>query len=200
MGIIIHGNKSFGFAPIDFSGDTPTFGTPVMIPGLVSVEIEVEQNTTSVYADDTVYCSVKGAKVRTATATFRNIPATYAPYLGFKEHENGMFSYTGNYPNHCIFFETEEENCETGLTTQTLHYLYNVQGSEPSQESNTDEEDIEAAEIEVEYSCNDSTFVVDKDGAYLQYGYIRRDSDNATLYDTFKSAVIVPTDEIPASI
>lgn len=197
MGTIIHGNKNFGFAPINFSGNTPSFGTPTMVPGLVSVEIEVEQNTTSIYADNTVFCSVKGAKVRTATATFRNIPSTYAPYLGFKEHDNGMYSDTGDFPNHCFFFETEEENCETGISTQTLHYVYNAQGSEPTQESATDEDEVEAAEIEVEYNCNDSSFVVDKDGKYLQYGYITRTAENAKLYDTFMSAIITPTSEIP---
>lgn len=196
MGTIIHGNKNFGFAPIDLSGETPVFGTPVMVSGLVGVEIEVEQSTTSIYADNTVFCSVKGAKVRSATATFRNIPAAYATYLGFKAHDNGMYTDTGDFPNHCIFFETEEENCDTGLSTQTLHYLYNVRGSEPSMESATDEDEIEAAEIEVEYSANDSTFVADKDGKYLQYGYITRTTANAALYDTFKSAVIQPTDEV----
>lgn len=196
MGTIIHGNKNFGFAPINTSGNTPAFGTPVMVSGLVSVECEVEQSTTSIYADNTVFCSVKGAKVRSATVTFRNIPSAYAAYLGFKAHDNGMYTDTGNFPNHCIFFETEEENCDTGLSTQTLHYLYNVQGSEPSQESDTDEDEVEAAEIEVEYTANDSTFVVDKDGKYLQYGYITRTAENATLYDTFRSAVILPTSEI----
>ena len=194
MGTIIHGNKNFGFAPITETGGVLSFGTPVMIPGLVSVEIEVEQSTSSVYADNTTFCLVKGAKVRTATATFRNIPAAYAPYLGFKEHDHGMFTDTGTFANHCIFFQTEEENCDTGLSTQTLHYLYNVQGSEPSQESNTDEEEVEAAEIEVEYTANDSSFVVDKDGQYLQYGYITRTAENATLFDTFTSTVIKPTD------
>jgi len=195
MGKIIHGNKSFGFAPI-VAGTPNTFGTPVMVPGLVETTIEVEQSTNEIYADDHVFCSVKGAKVRTATVSFRNIPAAYAPYLGFKQNANGSFTDTGTFANHCIFFETEEEDCETGLSTTTLHYLYNVQASEPTRESQTDEEDIEAASIEVSYTANDSSFVVDDAGAYCQYMYITRSSENASLYDTFNSAVILPTDVI----
>lgn len=195
MGTIIHGNKNFGYAPI-VSGDTPSFGTPVLISGLVSVEVEVDQSTSSIYADDTVFCSVKGAKARTATVTLRNIPAEYAEYLGFKANDNGTYTDTGSFPNHCIFFETEEEDCETGLSTTTLHYLYNVKGSEPTHESTTDEEEIEAAEIQVEYSCMDSSFVVDDDGDVCQYGYMRRTEANKDLYDTFKTVVILPTDEI----
>ena len=190
MGKIIHGNKNFGFAPITEAGGNYSFGTPVMIPGLVSVEVEVEQESSSVYADDKEFCRVKGAKVRTATVTFRNIPAAYAPYLGFVQNDSGMFTDTGTFANHCIFFETEEEDCDTGLSTTTLHYLYNVQASEPTQESSTDEDEVEAAEIEVEYNAADSQFVVDDNGTAVQYGYLTRTEENKTVYDTFTSAVI----------
>lgn len=192
MGKIIHGNKNFGYAPIVLSNGTYSFGTPVMISGLVNATIEVEQEDTSVFADDRVFCRVKGAKVRTATVTFRNIPASYAPFLGFLENESGMFTDTGTFANHCIFFETEEEDCETGVATTTLHYLYNVTASEPTMESNTDEDEIEPAEIEVSYSATDSTFVVDDDDKYVQYGYITRTTENAAQYDAFTTAVILP--------
>lgn len=200
MGQIIHGNKNFGYAPIIEDNNAYTFGTPVMLKGLINATIEVEQDTTNIYADNDIYCKVKGAKVRTATVTLRYITKEYAEYLGFVQNDNGMMTDTGSFANHCIFFETEEENCETGVSTRTLHYLYNVQGSEPTHESATDEEEVEAAEIEIEYNAQDSAFVVDDDGNKLQYGYITRTADNATLYDTFVSAVILPTDNIPASV
>jgi phi13 family phage major tail protein len=192
MGKIIHGNKNFGYAPITETGGVYSFGTPVMVTGLVSATIEVEQESSSVYADDKEYCRVKGAKVRTATVTFRNIPASYAPFLGFVENESGMLTDTGVFANHCIFFETEEEDCDTGLSTTTLHYLYNVQASEPTMESTTDEDEVEAAEIEVEYNASDSPFVVDDNGKAVQYGYITRTEANKTAYDAFTSAVIKP--------
>ena len=200
MGKIIHGNKSFGYAPITVDDDTYSFGTPVMIAGLVSATIEVEQEDTNVYADDKVFCTIKGAKVRTATVNFRNIPSSYAPYLGFVQNANGGFTDTGTFANHCIFFETEEEDCDSGDQTTTLHYLYNVRASEPSQESQTDEDSVEPAEIEVSYSALESTFVTDDNNVLCQYYYITRTAENANLYDTFKTAIIQPTDEIPASI
>jgi len=200
MGKIIHGNKSFGYAPITADDDTYEFGTPVMIAGLVSATIEVDQEDTSVYADDKVFCSIKGAKVRTANVHFRNIPASYAPYLGFVQNTNGGFTDTGTFANHCIFFETEEEDCDTGVATTTLHYLYNVKASEPTQESETDQDSVEPAEIEVNYSVQDSTIAKDDSGVYCQYFYITRTDANASLYDTFKTAIILPDDEIPASL
>ena len=78
MGRIIHGNQSFGYAPIvTGENDSPKFGTPVMLAGMVSSTIEVEQDTTSIYADNEVYCKVKGAKVRTAEVAFRYISKEY---------------------------------------------------------------------------------------------------------------------------
>lgn len=198
MGRIIHGNKNFGYAPIDSSGVTPVFGDPVLLPGLVSATVEVEQDTSSIYADDDVYCSVKGAKVRTATVNLRHIPSSYAEYLGFIQEANGMLVDTGKFPNHAIFFETEEEDCDTGEKTTTLHYLYNVQGSEPTMESSTDEDEVEAAEIEVEYNAMTSSFVTDSNGDYLQYGYITKTTENEALYEQFKEKVILPTDEVSA--
>lgn len=199
MGKIIHGNKNFGFAPIVTTEDVKSFGSPVMIAGLVSATIEVDQEDTTVYADDASFCVVKGAKVRTATVNFRNIPAAYASYLGFKPTENGGFTDTGTFATHAIFFETNEEDCEDGTSSPTLHYLYAVKGSEPTQESETDEEDIEAQEIEIEYSAASSSFVIDADGEAVQYFKITRTPENAALYDSFKTAVILPTSEVPST-
>lgn len=193
MGRIIHGNEGFGYAPIITTGNTPSFGTPVMMEGMVSCEAEVEQETTTIYADNKAYCKVKGAKVRTATVNFRYIPATYLTFLGFKLAGNGGVSDTGSFPNHCIFFETVEEDCETGEETKTLHYFYNVTGSEPSLSTTTDEDEVEALELEVEYSANDSSIALDADGAQAQYFSITRTTENATLYDSFTTRVLLPT-------
>lgn len=192
MGQIIHGNKNFGFAPIT-SGETPAFGTPVMVPGLVSAEIEVDQEDTNIYADDGTFCVAKGAKVRTATVTVRNIPAAYLPYLGFVAQANGGFADTGVFANHCIFFETGGENCETGTTSRRLHFLYSVKASEPTWESSTDEEEVEAAEIEIDYTATESAIAKDANGNAVQYFFIDRTEENATLFDSFTTAVILPT-------
>lgn len=199
MGKIIHGNRNFGFAPIIDNNGVKSFGTPVMIQGMVSSSIEVEQEETKIYADDVEYCVSKGAKARSATVNFRNIPASYASFLGFKESLNGGFTDTGIYPTHCIFFETQEEDCESGISQPTLHYLYSVKASEPSKESNTDEESVEAADIEVNYTASFSSFVVDADNEPVQYYYLTRTEQNADLYDSFKSAVILPDSQTPPS-
>lgn len=196
MGKIIHGNKNFGYAPINVSeSGEMSFGSPVMLKGMVSSNIEVEQDTTNIYADDGTYCMVKGAKIRSAEIGLRYIDKEYAQFLGYKLNASGMLTDTGYFPNHCIFFETSEEDCDTGISTRTLHYLYNVMASAPTVETSTDEEEVEAVELSIEYSSSESGFVVDDDGVPVQYGYITRTEDNASIYDTFKTNVIlaVPT-------
>lgn len=198
MGKIVHGNKNFGYAPINLVGTTYSFGTPVMLPGMVSSSMEVEQSNTSIYADDKTYCNVKGAKARTIEAVFRYIPSAYAEYLGFHVNANGMVTDTGAFPNHCIFFESEEEDCDTGESTTTLWYIYNVVGSEPSRETNTDEEEVTPQDITVNYTASDSQFVKDDANAYCQVGYITRTNANKNVYDTFTTTVLLPTTSISA--
>lgn len=198
MGKIVHGNKNFGYAPINVVGSTYSFGSPVMLPGMVSSSMEVEQSNTSIYADDKTYCNVKGAKARTIEAVFRYITSAYAEYLGFHVNANGMVTDTGSFPNHCIFFESEEEDCDTGEHTTTLWYVYNVVGSEPSRETNTDEEEVTPQDITVNYSASDSQFVKDDQNEYCQVGYITRTEANKNVYDTFTTAVLLPTTLISA--
>lgn len=196
MGKIIYGNRNFGYAPIVAGSGSYSFGAPVMLPGLVSASAEVERNESQVYADDAVYCVLDGAKVRSLTATLKYINEAYSAFLGFKAHDNGMLTDTGIRASHCVFFETEEKDCETGTSTTTLHYFYNVQANEPALESSTTEEEIESADLAIEYTARQSLFVADKDGAKVAYAKITRTSTNATLYDKFKSEVILPTSTI----
>lgn len=191
--MIVHGNKNFGYAPINVSGGTYSFGTPVLLPGMVSSTMEIEQTDTNIYADDKTFCIVKGAKARSLEVVLRYIPSAYAEYLGYHVNANGFVTDTGVFPNHCIFFESEEEDCDTGESTTTLWYIYNVTGSEPTRETATDEEEVTAQEISVAYNATDSQFVVDDAGVYCQVGYITRTDTNKTKYDTFKTTVLLPT-------
>lgn len=197
MGRIVHGNKNFGYAPIIATENngvtTYSFGTPVMLPGMVSMEVELDSDAQNIYADDRSYCTIRGAKVRTATATVRYVSAAYAQLLGYIQNANGMLTDTGTHANHCIFFETEEYDDEANEKTTTLHYLYQANGGEPSRSSETDEDDVSAEEIEIEYNCTASSIALDDNGEAVSYGYLTRTTANATLYDSFTSQVILPT-------
>lgn len=194
MGKIVHGNENFGYAPIltDEYGNM-SFGNPTMLPGMVSSSMEVTENQTTIYGDDVSYCVVNGAKARTLDIVLRYIPSAYAEYLGFHINANGMITDTGTYPNHCVFFEQVEEDCATGSVTKTLWYVYNVKGSEPSRETQTDEEEISAQELTVSYTSTNSAFVQDDQNVFVQVGYVTRTDANANAYDSFKTQVLLPT-------
>ena len=199
MGKIVHGNKNFGYAPINVTGQGAySFGAVTMLPGMVSSTMEVEQTNTVIYADDKSYCNVKGAKARTLEAVFRYVSSAYAEYLGFHINSNGMITDTGSFPNHCVFFETEEEDCDTGEATTTLWYVYNVTGSEPSRPTQTDEAEVTPQDITVNYTASDSQFVVDDQNNYCQVVYITRTEENKDVYDTFTTTVLLPTTALSA--
>ena len=196
---IVHGNSNFGYAPINVSADTgeATFGTPVMMPGMRSSTMEVEQENTPIYADNIKYVITQGAKVRSAEVGVLYVPKDYAIMaLGMKEEANGMLVDTGVKKAHCIFFESKEIDATTGAETQTLHYLYDVLASEPTKETTTDEEEVEPQEIALPFECKESQIAKDSEGKAVQYGYITRTDENASVYDLFKSSVILPTDVI----
>lgn len=197
MGTVIYGNENFGFAPINFQEGGNSFGSPIMIPGLVSASAQFNQDVTKIYADNLVWASLKGAKERSLSVAFRYIPSSYIKYLGYLLAENGGFSDSGFFENHCVFYETLELDSDTGKTTPTLHYYYNVKASQPSEESQTTEETADAQELSVDYDCMDSDFVKDANGNPVGYFKITRTEQNAALYDTFKTTVILPTSAIP---
>lgn len=189
---IVHGNRNCGYAPIVTSGDTLTFGTPVMLPGMVSSSFELEQDESVIYADNTSWFKAKGAKVRSGEIALKYVSEDYLQFLGYKKNKNGVLTDTGKFPDHCIFFEETQEDSD-GTTTSTLYVFYNVKGSQPAIETETDEEELASKDLTISYSASDSEFVVDDDGEYCQVGIFTRTDDNATLYDTFKQAVILPT-------
>lgn len=188
----VHGNRNCGYATINTSGQTPVFNTPVMLPGMVSGSVEIDQDSEEIYADNKVWVSAKGAKVRSLEIGFRYLDPTYMGLLGFKHAGNDIWTDTGTFVPHALFFEETVEDGETGDITHRLHIFYNCTGSEPELETETDEDGIEAREIKVKYSCLESTFVKDTDNEYCQYAWIERTNANRALYDTFETAILVP--------
>lgn len=197
MKTIIHGTRNFGYAMIDNSGEEAKFSKPVFLPGITGMNIEVEEKSTPVYADNETFAVLQGAKIRTAEASVLYIPEVYADAcLGMKKHANGMLTDTGEKLTHCIFFESTETDGDTGEETPTLHYLYAGIASEPKIELTTDGEEVAAGQLAIPYACKESAIALDKDGTKVQYARVTRTDANAVLYDTFKEKVLLPTDII----
>lgn len=194
---IIYGNDNFGYALIDTSEETPKFSAPVMLPGMISSKIEVEESSTKIAADNTTFAIIAGAKVRSAEATVTYIPEQYyTECLGYVENANGMITDTGKKKAHCFFFTSTEMDAVTGEETQTLHYIYDVTASEPALETSTTEDEVEAAELTITYESKKSDFVKDDEDKLVGYGRLTRTEQNKTWFDTFKTKVLLPTDKV----
>lgn len=194
---IIYGNDNFGYALIDTSEETPKFSAPVMLPGMISSKIEVEESSTKIAADNTTFAIIAGAKVRSAEAAVTYIPVQYyTECLGYIENASGMITDTGKKKAHCFFFTSTEMDEVTGEETQTLHYIYDVTASEPALETSTVEDEVEAAELTITYESKKSDFVKDDEGKLVGYGRITRTEQNKTWFDTFKTKVLLPTDKV----
>lgn len=199
---IVYGCQNFCAIPFVTTQNQRSLGTPIDLSdmGLVNVDPSLTEELTKVYADNKLWARLKGNKEYTVPFSFRYLSARYLEYLGFKVSDaNGGVSDTGSYPAHGICYESLEYDDETGEETRTLHYYYNAVAAQPQKAYATKEEAIEAGEISVEFSCTDSEFIVDEDGKKVGYFEITRTAENAALYDTFKTAAILPTTEIPAS-
>lgn len=194
---IIYGNDNFGYALIDTSEETPKFSAPVMLPGMISSKIEVEESSTKIAADNTTFAIIAGAKVRSAEAAVTYIPVQYyTECLGYIENASGMITDTGKKKAHCFFFTSTEMDAVTGEETQTLHYIYDVTASEPALETSTVEDEVEAAELTITYESKKSDFVKDDEDKLVGYGRLTRTEQNKTWFDTFKTKVLLPTDKV----
>ena len=188
---LVYGAKSFGYAPIQESNK---FGAPVFISGMKSFNSEVEQNSTAVYADDIVYATIDGAKKRTGEAELLYIPEAYASMaLGYVKQTNGMLVDTGVKQNHCIFYVETVKDKDTGKTTEILHYFYNVTATEGEIESATVEDEVDVKTMTIQYNCSNSAIAVDANGNQIAYAKIMRTTENAAIFDKYKTEVLLPT-------
>ncbi len=193
---VIYGTDNFGYAMINTAGE-PQFDAPVMLPGMTKVKVEITSNAIKVKADNKTFATLPGIKVRDAEATVLYIPYEYyTDCLGYIENKNKMVTDTGIKKNHCIFFTSNEFDDVTKEETLVLHYLYNVSANEPSFESETVGDEITPTELNINYSADESTFVKDDKGNEVGYGWIARTKENAAWFDTFKTKVLLPTEEV----
>ena len=199
---IVYGCQNFCAMPIVEAQNQRSLGTPIDLSdmGLVNVDPSLTEEENKVYADNKLWARLKGNKEYTVPFSFRYLSARYVEYLGFKISEsNGGISDSGNYPAHAICYESLEYDDETSEETRTLHYYYNAVATQPQKSFATKEDTVEAAEIGVEFSCTNSDFIKDDDGKPVGYFEITRTTENAALYDNFKTAAILPTTELPTS-
>ena len=188
--------KKFGFAKIEGNA----FSSPVIYEkNIISATSTVEQGSKTVRADGIAKMIIKGSKNRILETTVLKVSKDYAELaLGFKSTLNGGLTDTGTNTSHCVFFMTEETS-ESNVSTDVIHYFYNVSASTPSEEFVQNEDEVSVSQLVIPYSAIPSDIALDKDGVRCAYFKLVRDETNKTLFDQYKTKVILPTDTISPS-
>lgn len=185
------GNAEFWFAVID----NGRIGTPERWNGLLSTETESESESEAIYRDNIVYDTLEGVSNFKVTATLSHIPENFAiNCLGWEKDAKGAWSVgTGARKDCAIMIKKTLMDGTTGAKVPVLDIFYQVSVAEPKIESETDEDKPSVEEIEIEFTAKPSTIVVDDVNKNITHGHITRTASNATFFDSYSTAVLVPS-------
>ena len=136
-----YGFKRLAYAPVTFDENgTPTFGTPVMIPGAVSTNLSKQGDTYIFYADDGSYFELGDNASYEGDLVIALIPEAFR-VLALGEVLDGkgvLFEQSNPERGHfALLFEF------TGDEKAIRHVLYNCTASENTIEGQTKGENIE---------------------------------------------------------
>ena len=142
MAKVKFGLKNCYYAVATIASDgTATYGTPVRLPGAVSLTLDPAGDQTNFYADDSVYYSVAGANGYSGSLEIAMIPDKFREdCLGEIKDEKVYFETTNgaNAPFALLFEFQSDENA-------IKHVLYNVTASRPSVNGSTKGENVDVA-------------------------------------------------------
>ena len=136
-----YGLKNVHYATVTFASDgTPTFGTPVAIPGAVSASLTKQGDTYTFYADDGSYFELGDNASYEGDLVIALIPDSFrTACLGEAlDAKNVLFENSNPTKGHfALLFEF------TGDDNAIRHVLYNCTASENTIEGQTKGENVE---------------------------------------------------------
>ena len=136
-----YGLKNVHYATVTFASDgTPTFGTPVAIPGAVSVNLSKQGDTYTFYADDGSYFELGDNASYEGDLVIALIPQSFrTAALGEALDGKGvLFEESNPTRGHfALLFEF------TGDANAVRHVLYNCTAAENTLEGQTKGENVE---------------------------------------------------------
>ena len=131
-------NCYYALATIGADG-TATYGSPVRLPGAVSLTMDPAGEQTNFYADDSVYFSVGGANGYTGTLEIAMIPDAFRENCLGEVKQDGVYIETGVGSSQAFALLFEFQSDENAIK----HVLYNVTASRPSITGQTKGETVE---------------------------------------------------------
>lgn len=155
MSKILYGISKAYYAVMSVStGGTISYGTPVAMPGAVSLTTDAEGELTNFYADNTSYwvgASNNGYSCELEVAVLPD--SFYKDCLGFTQDSNGaLVEKSDKQPKEFAFlFQVETDEDAKRVV------LYNCKATRPSSEHNTVEESVEPGTEKVSFNASPRT-------------------------------------------
>jgi len=140
------GLKNAYYATVTFNGNTPTYGTPVALPGAVSITMEAQGESTKFYADNGIYFQKYANNGYEGTLELAQIPDDFLEdCLGMQTDNNGLVieSASDTPAEFALLFEF------TGDVKGTRHAIYRCSASRPNQDADTAGETLEVKTEEI---------------------------------------------------
>ena len=176
------GLKNCYYAKATFDEDgNVTYGTPVRLPGAVSLSLDPEGENENFYADDIVYYVLNNNAGYEGDLELALIPEEFLKdILHEEEDENGVLAENANntFERFALLFEF------TGDKKAIRHVLYCCSASRPSVEGETkeDEKEVQTEELSLIASALANGFVKAKTST----------NTSKAVYDAWYDAVYIP--------
>ena len=174
-------NVHYALITVDEDGDV-TFGTPVAMPGAVSLSLEPNGEPSNFYADGYAYYTISNNMGYEGDLELAMVPESFrTDVLKESLDDNSVLVESANVEtaNFSLLFEFD------GDVKKIRHVLYNCSAARPNIESATNEEEIEV-----------QTETLAITAAPLANGYVKArtgDSTTDTVYTGWYSSVYMPT-------
>jgi len=166
-------NCHYALATLDVDTGTVTFGTPVAIPGAVSLSLDPEGDNDPFYADDMVYYMTAANNGYSGDLEVALLPDSFRTDIMHEtEDDNGVLVEDSTVePEHfALLFEF------TGDQKKIRHCLYYCSAARPSIEGQTIEDSKEVKTESLEITASP-----------LPSGYVKVKTGNNTADETYNS-------------
>ena len=173
-------NVHYALITVDDDGEV-TFGTPVAMPGAVSMSLEPNGEPSNFYADGYAYYTISNNMGYEGDLELAMVPESFrTDVLKESLDDNSVLVESANVEtaNFALLFEFD------GDVKKIRHALYNCSAARPNIESTTNEEEIEV-----------QTETLSITAAPLANGYVKArtgDSTTDTVYTGWYTAVYLP--------
>ena len=174
-------NVHYALITVDDDGEV-TFGTPVAMPGAVSLSLEPNGEPSNFYADGYAYYTISNNMGYEGDLELAMVPESFrTDVLKESLDDNSVLVESSNVEtaNFALLFEFD------GDVKKIRHVLYNCSAARPNIESATNEEEIEV-----------QTETLAITAAPLASGYVKArtgDSTTDTVYTGWYTSVYMPT-------